>query len=386
MGKYTTVVLLLFCVLSSCCKPEIVVHRTHENSVKAVFEATPATFAAKGGKGVIKGILREISPEGNVIKETAISNSDFSISLKKGNSDEITLDSQAKTFEVIGGGNNASFVIEAIVAMDGGTPHELTIHRKGKTESINKLPLACVAEYNVGKTPGVFATSHLNNASGYFAFDDVINACPKGYHTPTRQEAAVIMPLFGPNYEVYLMFDTNSLFENREEAIKVGKTQATYLCDYKSSKGSWVSYALRFKKATREVEAGYPAATDNKLQCAYRYEVVNSHKEGAVDSHLKVTARYLGEDFSGSIHDVAKEPFWNNNSAKDVVRIIPSSIYYHPQKQKEVFGAGAFLWTATSYETNTGFVWTIAYIPKMAYISYNSILFKFGIRPVEDYN
>jgi len=241
-----------------------------------------------------------------------------------------------------------------------------------------------VAEYNVGKELGTFATSHNNDASGCFTFDEIGSVCPAGYHTPSRYEAAVLMPSFGPNYEIYVIFDDNKSFKDIPEAIQVGAHKASYLSDYKSLQGSKVCYALRFKRGTKEVQADFPIANDNNLQAAYRYEIIGQHTIGSMDSHLKITVRYLGNDFTGSIDDVATEEFWRENNQNDVVRILPSSVYYHPQKHMDLFGAGAYYWTSSTHESQTGFVWTIAYIPKMAYISYNPNLFKFGIRPFKD--
>lgn len=394
MKKLIPALLLLVFTLASCCKPEPtpqpkpIPDPLPENSLVAEFKASLATFPAEGGKGVVEGLLKEVSPEGKVIKETPLAKSDFTLTLKEGDATQIQINDEKKEFTISEGVEEAVFTIVAQVKEKSSLFQEIVLKRtKGDIPNPNaKLPLEYVAEFNVGKTAGTFANSHQNDAAGYFSYDEVANVCPEGYHTPTRQEAAIIMPLFGPQFEIYLFFDTESSSNDVEEAIKVGNKQATYLCDYKSTKGSLISYALRFKKAPSEKETGYPAATDNKLQCAYRYEVVGQHKEGAKDSHLKITARLVGEDFAGTIEDIAKEDFWNKNSANDVTRILPSSVYYHPQSKKDVYGAGAFLWTATPYENREGFVWTIAYIPKMAYISYNSNLFKFGIRPVKDEN
>lgn len=241
-----------------------------------------------------------------------------------------------------------------------------------------------VAEYNVGKEAGTFATSQSNDASGYYAFDEVGTVCPAGYHTPTRYEATVLMPSFGPKYEIYIMFGTNKSYTDVPEAIQVGSVKASYLSDYKSIKGSKVSYALRFKRGTTEMHPDFPVATENSLLAAYRYEVVGQHQIGSLDAHLKITVRYLGSDYTGTIDDIATEEFWSKDDQDDVIRILPSAVYYHPQKHAEVMGAGAFYWTSSPHEEQTGFVWTIAYIPQMAYISYNSNLFKFGIRPFKD--
>lgn len=377
--------------LNSCKKnpipPPIPEPIVSETTFKAEFRATPSKFSAQGGVGIVEGILKEFSPEGKSLHERPLASTEFTISLKSGDATQIIIDDAKKEFVLTQGEEEVVFVILAQTNDDKQLCQELTIVReKGEAPIPSiKLPLEYVAEYNVGKTAGTFATSYLNDEAGYFSFEEIDEVCPVGYHTPSRQEAAVIMPLYGPQYEIYLMFDSNVAFDNVSEAIQVGTRKATYLSDYKSVKGAPLCYALRFKKATEEIEEGYPAAEDNKLMCAYRYEVVGTHVEGNKESHLKVTARLLGETFTGTIDDICNEGFWEKNNETDVIRIIPSSVYFHPQKQIEIFGAGAFLWTATEHEQEQDFVWTIAYISKMAYISYNSKLFKFGIRPMEDF-
>ena len=84
----------------------------------------------------------------------------------------------------------------------------------------------------------------------------------------------------------------------RDRAIQVGSVKASYLSDYKSIKGSKVSYALRFKRGTTEMHPDFPVATENSLLAAYRYEVVGQHQIGSLDAHLKITVRYLGSDYT----------------------------------------------------------------------------------------
>ena len=107
---------------------------------------------------------------------------------------------------------------------------------------------ARLAEYNIGGTAGTFAGSHKNDSSGYYKQGKAEDACPPGYRLPSKDE----FNLFIPDLENKISF-TN-------------------------------------KVAYRIIGDG--------IDCtAYRYELVGNFEEGAVDSQLKITGRYLGDNY-----------------------------------------------------------------------------------------
>ena len=114
-------------------------------------------------------------------------------------------------------------------------------------------------------------------------------------------------------------------------------------------------YALRFTPTTVDAYGvylqNYPSPTlydgnpgdlppyhDGEMQAAYRYEYT-TYPGSPTRKALKVTARYLGNAWHGSIEDIAKPSFWDTHAERNVV-------YYFPQNGgylKNGRQGGAFL-------------------------------------------
>ncbi len=185
-----------------------------------------------------------------------------------------------------------------------------------------KLAIEYVAEYNVNQTGDGFTTSHSNDASGYFNWYEAsghkdswmnpnnINFSSKAalseYHLPNLSEWRGIFPLADISTTTWKPLLTNVI-----ELIMVNGKSAQYTSDY-NNMGNGTFYALRFK------------SEDNSLLCAYRYERVGNLIVDDLDSHFKVTVRYLGPDFKGSVDDFSNSEWWSNNSSDDVIRIFPA--------------------------------------------------------------
>ena len=89
----------------------------------------------------------------------------------------------------------------------------------------------------------------------------------------------------------------------------------TVKSDYRTDKANNVSYGLRFKSSNK----GYKQL----LVMAYRYQWIGDFKpniNGKVSSYYKVTSRYLGANWNGTIKEIANEAFWNANTEQDVTR------------------------------------------------------------------
>ena len=105
------------------------------------------------------------------------------------------------------------------------------------------------------------------------------------------------------------------------ERIQIGKedTAKIYFGDF-SCPGNNIVYALRFKKDN-------VSSTDNSLLAAYKYELLDVTNAGSGENwpnlRLVVTVRYLGEDFTGTIADIANEEFWQQKG-DDAVRVFPA--------------------------------------------------------------
>lgn len=177
-----------------------------------------------------------------------------------------------------------------------------------------RLPFDYVAAFNI--TPEkTFATTHHNGASGWFTWEDAKAACPQGYHIPSREEWCGI---FSCTTRV-TKYDGKSSKRDAFEQITIGNLKATYSADYQSDVDG-IGYALKLKKGVKDHEKeGFPAAKDNSLLTAYRYERIGNFTVGDETSHIKITMRYLGEKFEGDIMTVSTEDFWKSNAEEDMV-------------------------------------------------------------------
>lgn len=137
----------------SCSRPEPEPNPGAANSVKAEFKVSPESFSLKGGKGEVAGMLKEISPEGKVVKENPIAKEDFRLSLKNGDATQITIDEKEKSFTLLAG-SSATFEIEAEVTKGNqkGAKQLLTVVRGGEiTYTFEVTPDLFTAKGGEGK-------------------------------------------------------------------------------------------------------------------------------------------------------------------------------------------------------------------------------------------
>lgn len=220
-----------------------------------------------------------------------------------------------------------------------------------------KLPLEYVAEYNIAPDGVSFVTTHGNDVSGYFTYDEAMAKFAadknfmidgKGYHLPSIEEWEAIVP--GKENTLFFVdryFDPGQVRRDIEETVTIAGETKTYKADYKSmsekndvekvqvdyngKQGHGVGYALRFKDET------------NELLSAWRYE----YKDNSVDllptsphgtlknpKVMVITARLLGPDFKGTVEDICKPEFWSSNNEKDVMRIFPAALNNNPLERE----------------------------------------------------
>lgn len=133
------------------------------------------------------------------------------------------------------------------------------------------------------------------------------------------------------------------------DGTKVGPNYFLNLSDYGNSADGKIGYALKFKATAADPNKDWATPTDGSLLVAYRYEYVGTFgQEGndpdlegtAIDPtcHLKVTARYLSKGWKGSIYDISKEEFWNQDNSQDVVRQFPFAGVYWNKRWKKYEG------------------------------------------------
>lgn len=216
-----------------------------------------------------------------------------------------------------------------------------------KEVSALKLSLEYVAEYNLGNDGNFLKTNDWNKQE-YFSWDQFseLTNIPAGYHMPTREEFAGVFP-----YEKLLInFNYTGESLGVIEKITVEGATAEYKADYRDA-GNKISYGLRFKDEA------------NSRLSAWRYQRVITDTE----DYLKVTARHLGPDFSGSINEIATEEFWNSNNEKDVTRIFPAGGFFDPIEQFPYYENDGYFLTSTFAPGSTKKIYTADFTKSSAH-------------------
>lgn len=293
------------------------------------------------------------------------------------------------------------------------------LYTKVNVEQIGKMPLDYVAMHNLAggsqysaafsssdEPSGIpstsaqsdsnvrWATSHKNNESGYYnwyvcngirnsqgnpsgknLFSDAFftSGAGKGYHLPSRWEwAGVFCYIYG--YGISL--NSSIIHNDINEAIEFGGIKKTFASDYANT-GSNVTYALRFKPATGapqddsgSSEIIFPKATDNRMLCAYRYELIPT---GApLSSQIKVQAVYLGNSFTGDINTIRDENWWTAQAATPgnvVTRIFPLASEVQGSAILRNCGSRFSYQSSTAYYTSGG--WQLIFALGEAWMRYD---------------
>ncbi len=242
------------------------------------------------------------------------------------------------------------------------------------TKPKSKLAIEYLAQYNMGSESS-FATSHRNDASKYFSYQDAcsrfatIQIEGRSWHLPSVEEWRGIFP--SNEGGEMISFAYTQCKYNVAEAIEVGGLRRSYLADY-NSVDKTTCYALKFKSGDKEISPNYPPATDNGMLCAYKYELVGDFKKANnPDSYLLVSVCYLGETFTGSIHTISSEQWWTDYKQlhPDLYfeRKIPASGWYKTavqegQKDEVVsIGTGGRYWSSSTLPGSTEYAWALSY-------------------------
>lgn len=177
-----------------------------------------------------------------------------------------------------------------------------------------KLAIEYLAPYDINPEGTGFATSHSNDASGLFALWRVETIMEqdflKDYHMGKPTEWLGIFPAYTNIRLIDFFREVDYL--DIEEKIEIHGELGDYKADYRNM-GDALTYAIRFKGG------------DNSQLAAYRYEGIGEFDENDLTSHVRVTVRYLGPDFTGTIEDIATADYWSKNTEEDIVRTFPCS-------------------------------------------------------------
>lgn len=293
------------------------------------------------------------------------------------------------------------------------------LYTKVNVEQIGKMPLDYVAMHNLAggsqysaafsssdEPSGILSTSaqsdsnvrwaasHKNNESGYYnwyvcngirnsqgnpsgknLFSDAFftSGAGKGYHLPSRWEWAGV---FCYSYDYGISLNSSIIHKDTNEAIEFGGIKKTFASDYANT-GSNVTYALRFKPATGapqddsgSSEIIFPKATDNRMLCAYRYELIPA---GApLSSQIKVQAVYLGNSFTGDINTIRDENWWTAQAATPgnvVTRIFPLAGEVQGSTILRYCGSRFTYQSSTAYYTSGG--WQLKFAFGQAWMKYD---------------
>ena len=141
-----------------------------------------------------------------------------------------------------------------------------------------KIAISDVAEYNLA-TDDAFATTYDNESNIRYKWSEAVEKFAEveiagaKYHLPNKYELSVIAPMITDGDFIKYKYPMSQ--SDNVEAIEIRGDKKTYSASY-ISQGNGVCYALRLCQATEAKEEGFPAATDNSMRCAYKYERVES--------------------------------------------------------------------------------------------------------------
>lgn len=165
--KVFVTLILSMLAIASCQSPNSCPDLPDPNAhtFKAEFKATPDAFSAQGGEGLVSGVLKEINAEGVEVSERPLTKSEFTLRLKSGDANQISIDNDTKKFVVVKG-STATFELEAMATVEKATKNSqvLTIVRGGEVNySFVATPAVFTAMGGVGTVSGL---CKITNASG----------------------------------------------------------------------------------------------------------------------------------------------------------------------------------------------------------------------------
>ena len=172
MMKYITYMrcaaslLALLLLATSCCNSVPPTPQgPQENTFKAKFTATPNTFSGYGGYGKVHGVLQELSPSGELLHETPLEDSEFTLHFEKYSSEIEPCVYRPNKFFVQEGINAKTFKIEAeVISGKGkGCRQTISIMRGGQRFSFKAEPSQFTSKGGSGK---VIGTMYITDFDG----------------------------------------------------------------------------------------------------------------------------------------------------------------------------------------------------------------------------
>lgn len=313
----------------------VTAHKTGETTIQATAGTISATCKITAYTEVELITLKPETytlKEGETVKLSAVVYPDDAIdktlTWTSKSPDIATVDSEGTVTAV----KEGTAVIEAAV---GDVKGSSTITVEKAVQMVH--PASLFAEYNVGVTPGVFATSHNSADNGYYNFTEAQTACPEGWHLPTQNELYSVADCYdgSENIVQHCKFTGSSDYSDIPEKILVNGELRDFTADYyTTTKG--VCYALKFKDAT------------NEYLSAYRWT------NAATDTPFEVRVRWIkaeGKDLT--VQDIANDDYWNSNNESDIVLQFPAVGYKFANGNSSGIDMMSYCWTAVEEAPST---------------------------------
>ncbi|WP_025883665.1 hypothetical protein [Porphyromonas uenonis] len=162
-----------------------------ENTFKAKFTATPNTFSGYGGYGKVHGVLQELSPSGELLHETPLENSEFTLHFEKYSSEIAPCVYRPNEFLVREGIDSKTFKIEAeVISGKGkGCKQTVLIMRGGNRFSFKAEPSQFTSKGGTGK---VIGTNYVTDFEGNVVEERDLGDCNFGLNVSGNPEGITV--------------------------------------------------------------------------------------------------------------------------------------------------------------------------------------------------
>lgn len=198
MMKYITYMrcaasLLALLLLATSCSHSVppTPQEPQENTFKAKFTATPNTFSGYGGYGKVHGVLQELSPSGELLHETPLENSEFTLHFEKYSSEIAPCVYRPNEFLVREGIDSKTFKIEAeVISGKGkGCKQTVLIMRGGNRFSFKAEPSQFTSKGGTGK---VIGTNYVTDFEGNVVEERDLGDCNFGLNVSGNPEGITV--------------------------------------------------------------------------------------------------------------------------------------------------------------------------------------------------
>ena len=185
--------LLALLLLATSCSHSVppTPQEPQENTFKAKFTATPNSFSGDGGYGKVYGVLQELSPSGELLHETPLENSEFTLHFEKYSSEIAPCVYRPNEFLVREGIDSKTFKIEAeVISGKGkGCKQTVLIMRGGNRFSFKAEPSQFTSKGGTGK---VIGTNYVTDFEGNVVDERDLGDCNFGLNVSGNPEGITV--------------------------------------------------------------------------------------------------------------------------------------------------------------------------------------------------